>query len=539
MNLNKPWPLFQTSHQQQLGLHVLGVVALFVLYTLGLSQSYLFDVDEGAFTEATREMLQTKDWLHTTLNGVDRFDKPIGIYWLQALSAWFMGLNEFAFRLPSAVSGFLASLAIARFAFQQWGARAAWTAAIVSATSLGPWAMARTATADALLGLFFVLIFIDLWRALQSQERSHGRRVALWVGLGLLVKGPISVIVPAGTLLLGVLLVPAYRQPVLRLMRDPMTWLIVVSVALPWYLYASIRHGQLFIDGFLLKHNVERFTGSMEGHSGHWTYFVLALPLLWFPWFPFWVKGLFEFRENFKNGLLQYAWLWFIFVFVFFTLSNTKLPHYLLYAGPAMCILICFSSLNAKHWTWVAAWLLGILGFAAMLWLPEILQTQSDLIADSFYKALILESPASNMKIWLFLFPLCFLIFAGMRQIFKKYLPANDVDGQHINFMFFACFQSVVFSLVVLPWWSAAMQSPVYQLAKKMREVPGTVVQWGLHMPSFATYRHALAPRREPKPGEMALVKNITPYWPSNWVVLETQGPLSVIQRPQDLSVKP
>ena len=100
MNLNKPWPLFQTSHQQQLGLHVLGVVALFVLYTLGLSQSYLFDVDEGAFTEATREMLQTKDWLHTTLNGVDRFDKPIGIYWLQALSAWLMGLNEFAFRLP-------------------------------------------------------------------------------------------------------------------------------------------------------------------------------------------------------------------------------------------------------------------------------------------------------------------------------------------------------------------------------------------------------------------------------------------------------
>ena len=63
---------------------------------------------------------------------------------------------------------------------------------------------------------------------------------------------------------------------------------------------------------------------------------------------------------------------------------------------------------------------MGVLGFAAVLWLPAIVQTQSDLIADPFYKALILESPASNMKIWVFLFPLYLLIFAGLRQIFKK-----------------------------------------------------------------------------------------------------------------------
>ena len=94
-----------------------GALALLGLFLLGLNQALLFDVDEGAFTEATREMLLSGDWGHTTLNGLDRFDKPIGVYWLQAISASVFGFNEFAFRLPSALSGWLASLALARFAY--------------------------------------------------------------------------------------------------------------------------------------------------------------------------------------------------------------------------------------------------------------------------------------------------------------------------------------------------------------------------------------------------------------------------------------
>src|SRR4051794_14304269 len=78
------------------------VLALPLLWHLG--GTLLFDVDEGAFSEATREMLQSGDWGQTTLNGAPRFDKPLGVYWLQALSVTAFGLNEFALRLPSALS---------------------------------------------------------------------------------------------------------------------------------------------------------------------------------------------------------------------------------------------------------------------------------------------------------------------------------------------------------------------------------------------------------------------------------------------------
>ena len=77
---------------------------LALLLGLGLGQVPLFDVDEGAFAEATRETLASGDWGHTTLNGEARWDKPILIYWLQAASVSLFGLNEAALRLPSALA---------------------------------------------------------------------------------------------------------------------------------------------------------------------------------------------------------------------------------------------------------------------------------------------------------------------------------------------------------------------------------------------------------------------------------------------------
>ena len=63
-------------------------LVFFVLFTFffNLGEAPLFDVDEGAFTEATREMFERNDFMTTCLNGSTRYDKPILIYWLQALS---------------------------------------------------------------------------------------------------------------------------------------------------------------------------------------------------------------------------------------------------------------------------------------------------------------------------------------------------------------------------------------------------------------------------------------------------------------------
>src|SRR3954467_355477 len=83
----------------------LAAVAVLASFFWMLGAAPLFDVDEGAFSQATMEMFQRGDFLSTYLNGVPRYDKPILVYWLQAARVLALGPSEWAFRLPSAICG--------------------------------------------------------------------------------------------------------------------------------------------------------------------------------------------------------------------------------------------------------------------------------------------------------------------------------------------------------------------------------------------------------------------------------------------------
>ena len=97
-------PLIHTLRSPSSGLlHVLLLFTVGVSFFLALGSVPLFDVDEGAFSQATREMFLRGDFLSTYLYGEPRHDKPILSYWLQALSVGLLGFNEWGFRLPSAL----------------------------------------------------------------------------------------------------------------------------------------------------------------------------------------------------------------------------------------------------------------------------------------------------------------------------------------------------------------------------------------------------------------------------------------------------
>src|SRR5678810_649531 len=88
-------------------LAALTIAAVLASFFLCLGAAPLFDVDEGAFSQATMEMFQRGDFLSTYLNGIPRYDKPILVYWLQAACVLVLGPSEWAFRLPSAICGAL------------------------------------------------------------------------------------------------------------------------------------------------------------------------------------------------------------------------------------------------------------------------------------------------------------------------------------------------------------------------------------------------------------------------------------------------
>jgi 4-amino-4-deoxy-L-arabinose transferase-like glycosyltransferase len=362
------------------------LLALPLLWQLG--GTFLFDVDEGAFSEATREMLASGDWGHTTLNGADRFDKPIGVYWLQALSVSVFGLNAFALRLPSALACWILALSLSAFAARRWGERTGALAGALAVTSLGLQAIGRGATADGVLNLLIVLAGLDAWRYLESGAKAPLRRTFAWVGLGLLVKGPVAILVPGAAVLLWCATSRRWASLRAALLDFP-AWAWLLALSVPWYVFALQRHGMDFVDGFLLRHNVDRFTGTIGGHTGSPLYYLLVLPLLAMPWAPLLGVVAARARGLWSEPLARYLLGWAGFVLVFFSLSSTKLPHYMLYGYAPLALLM------ARVLAQASQRLVRVLSAVLMAWallvaaLPWLVLRFAPDIRDPLYRALL------------------------------------------------------------------------------------------------------------------------------------------------------
>lgn len=498
-------------------------LGLLVLLLAGLGRAPLFDVDEGAFSEATREMLASGDWGHTTLNGADRFDKPIGVYWLQALSALIFGVNEFAMRLPSALATWVAALAVSGFVAPRWGWRAAAMAAVIHVTSFGPWAMAHAATADALLGLFLMLSAVDLWRYLENGHVSSLRRLAAWVGFGLLVKGPVAVLIPTAVLLL-VCLTEGRWQLLRQALLDVKAWVILLAIAAPWYAYALWRHGHAFVEGFILRHNIDRFAAPMEGHAGGWFYFVLVAPLLWMPWTPLLLVWWRRIGFIWGDDAIRRALIWVAFVLVFFSLSSTKLPHYGIYAAPGMVVLLVAGLGQLRSWQGIFCGVMLALWHTLMLVLPMVwLQKMQGIGVGLVWSEplkLYMTQLSPVALVWGVL--LAFVVFwPRVRQGLGALGVLSGMAGVH----------ALVLTLFIWPWWADHLQGPVKTLGLAAREWTGTVAQVGGNWPSFAFYRQE-AMVKDLTQADMVLTSTRRSAEFANWETLATAEGMTVLRRP-------
>lgn len=493
-----------------------------VLLLLNLGGAPLFDVDEGAFSEATREMFERGDFLSTWLNGVPRFDKPILIYWLQAIPVGLFGVSEWAFRLPSALAAALWCAVIGNFAWRRFGRETAQLAALVAATSVGVFVIGRAATADALLNLLLALALTDAWRHLESGTRAPLRRMYLWIALGVLTKGPIALAIP-GAVTLAYCVSRGEFKTWLRAVVDPLGWVILIAVAAPWYAAALMIHGQAFIDGFIMKHNVGRFSGPMEGHGGSLFYYPVIVPLLLLPWIAPLLRAVSAVRSDTADPLRRFLWIWFGFVLVFFSLSGTKLPHYALYGCSPLFLLV---ALHRERLKTVALGVLpAILALAFFAALPSLVQQllANGRIADPYYVAQL--SRAGDAAGFSYhLATLGALVAAVLIAVLWRTAAWRRLAA-------IAAIQGVLLATVVTPYVGDLLQGPVKRAALAARTMPEPGVQWNFFQPSFAVYRERQAPARAPLPGEIALTRADRIPADANIDVLYSEGGVRLVRQ--------
>ena len=321
---------------------LLVVAIAFSLSFFRLGSVTLFDVDEAVFSEATKEMVESGDWITPTYNGARRYDKPILFYWLMAASYMVFGINEFGARFPSAFTAFLLVLVVFFFVKHVWDEKRAFYAAVSLMLSVYFLVYSHAAVTDMALTLFITLSLLSFFRAIYPIGTTSGKEgryiygFYLFSSLAFLTKGLIGIVFPFGIAVIHMLLTVGWKGAVKVLNLKGM--LLFLLISLPWYGAQLALNDREFIDQFFIKHHFKRYLGVISGHKGPFYYYIPVLLVGLFPWVAFLPAGIRNTLRE-KERLSLFALLWFAFVFIFFSLSTTKLPNYILPAVPAVSFL--------------------------------------------------------------------------------------------------------------------------------------------------------------------------------------------------------
>ncbi len=338
-----------TRHLWWLLLCILGLR----LATLGLYP--LMDTSEARYAEMARKMLELDDWVTPMFDyGVPFWGKPPLAFWSQALGMQWLGINEFAVRLPAWLFHLASCLLLIRFARQEYDERTGLLAAILfSSSSLGLLAAGVVLT-DPALSFAIVLASYGFWRGTVHGERTWALAGFFGLGLGLLAKGPLVLVLVGAQAGLWTLFNRQWRSV------WQLPWLtglgLMLLVAVPWYVLAEWRTPG-FLDYFLVGEHWKRYVisdwaGDLYGSAHERPYASIWLELLMalLPWsllLPLLYK---VYRQPGRmDRRLSFVTLWALVTPLFFTFSGNILWTYVLPALPAWCLLLALALSSPRH----------------------------------------------------------------------------------------------------------------------------------------------------------------------------------------------
>jgi len=324
-------------------LALLGVVIVFATLCLRLGHLPLLAPDEERNAEVGREMKESGAWLVPTYNGVAYLDKPAFYFKAVALSLALNGNSEAAARMPSAAFGVGLVLLVFGFCRKVHGTRCGLLAAIVVGTTPLYLANARIVIFDIVLAFFVCgAIFAGfLAEAAEGRARRYWYLLgALSAGFATLVKGPIGFVIPA--LVLLVFNRVEGRRGAWKRLLAPLNLLVFFAVTLPWFVGLCLAHND-FLQYGLVEESFKRFTTAKRFHRSEPFYFyLLIIAGTFFPWSLLLPEAsLATWKERWaRNSADRLCLLWSVLVIVFFSVSQSKLPGYILSVAVACGILV-------------------------------------------------------------------------------------------------------------------------------------------------------------------------------------------------------
>jgi len=329
------------------GVVAFAIAAACILVRLG--ELPLLEPDEGRNAEVAREMLVSRSWLIPTYDGMPYLDKPAFYFRAVAVSFAVGGESELAARIPSALSGLLLLAVIYAFCRREYDGLAAALAVTVIGTTPLYIAFSRIVIFDMMLALFVCAAVLSGYKA--EAESGPARTRWYWAGatsagLATLVKGPVGFILP--TLVLLVFFRVDGRRGAPRRFFAPANIAIFLAIVMPWFVGVTLRHPDFAYYG-LVRESVARFTTTSFHRSAPAYYYIPVVAGVFFPWsvmLPEAVVAAWRGRAGWARADRLFV-TWATVVVLFFSISQSKLPGYVLTAVVALGVLVarvlCFA----------------------------------------------------------------------------------------------------------------------------------------------------------------------------------------------------
>ena len=313
------------THPRYYPLLILALGAFFFLPFLGCV--HLFDWDEINFAESAREMLVTGNYSRVQINFEPFWEKPPLFFWLQATAMRWLGVGEYAARLPNALIGIGTLLTFFFVGKRLHGPQFGLLWALGYLGALTPHLYFKTGIIDPTFNLFIFLGICYAYEAVQQYGKTGARPLVLiaglFVGLAVLTKGPVGALLALLTFVL-VWVVNRFR-PVLRLSHALLAMAMAVIVASGWFGLEIMRNGPWFLEEFI-TYQIRLFSTPDAGHGQPFYYHFVVVLVGCFPLSIFAIRYLVASRDprDFRLWMVVLFWV----VMILFSIVKTKIVHY-------------------------------------------------------------------------------------------------------------------------------------------------------------------------------------------------------------------
>jgi 4-amino-4-deoxy-L-arabinose transferase-like glycosyltransferase len=337
-------------------------VAASLVFVPFLGTTPMIDPTDSFFTESAREMLDLKSFACTFINYEPWLDKPALHFWFIILAFKLFGINEFAGRLPSALSGIFEVVATYCFSRHFLTRRQSLLSASILLSLPLFISVGRVSLTDEPLSLCLTVSLFS-FAILIIKKRLKFLFVAyLALAVAVLIKGPFALVL-VGLILaahIGLTSLPGIDVRRIDFQRilgyawklHPIAGVLgILLLTSPYYIWAHNETHGAFTTAFFFRQNFGRMVGVVNHVRPFWWYLPISLggffpwSLLVAFWGP-WILKIWKRKEILSDKRLQmlvFAACWLTVTFCFFSAIPTKLYTYIIPLSPAFALLLgCF-----------------------------------------------------------------------------------------------------------------------------------------------------------------------------------------------------